>query len=72
MVNLTAESGIKAKGMFIFGSPEETMETIEETISFVKKLKISNFKNKAISGCQKVFQSRYSMCFDVFMQNGSP
>jgi len=39
-VVLTKEAGIQAIGYFMIGSPEETPETIQETIEFAKKLKL--------------------------------
>lgn len=37
-VNLTKEVGLKAKGFFMLGHPMETLETIEDTISFAVSL----------------------------------
>jgi len=41
IVNLTHSNGIRTKGLFILGSPEETLGTIDETIDFIKNLKLS-------------------------------
>jgi len=40
-VKWTAEAGIRTKGLFILGYPGETVETIEITKAFIRKLPIS-------------------------------
>lgn len=41
IVNRTYDSGIKTKGLFMLGSPRETLDTINETIQFIKSLRLS-------------------------------
>ncbi len=40
----TKEAGIMAKGYFIIGHPTETIESIEETIAFAKKIYLDDFQ----------------------------
>jgi radical SAM superfamily enzyme YgiQ (UPF0313 family) len=40
-INLTKKAGVSCQGFFIFGLPGETPETIEETIRFAQKSKLS-------------------------------
>jgi radical SAM superfamily enzyme YgiQ (UPF0313 family) len=40
-VKWTAEAGIRAKGLFILGYPGETIETIEVTKNFIRRLPIT-------------------------------
>lgn len=38
-VKITQKIGLVAAGSFVFGTPEESMETVRETLDFAKKLK---------------------------------
>ena len=40
-IDVTAEAGVGCQGFFIFGLPGETAATIEETIAFAKKSRLS-------------------------------
>lgn len=39
-VKLTKEIGIEVKGLFMVGTPKETKETLDETMNFIKELKL--------------------------------
>jgi radical SAM superfamily enzyme YgiQ (UPF0313 family) len=41
VVNMTYDAGIKTKGLFMLGAPEETMDTINETVEFIRTLRLS-------------------------------
>ena len=43
-INLTRKAGIRIRGFFIVGSPEETVEDIQKTIDFAKELPLDDFQ----------------------------
>jgi len=43
-LEMTHQIGIRTKGFFILGTPFETKKTIEETIVFLKKIKLDDFQ----------------------------
>lgn len=54
-IKLTEDAGIRSKGYFMVGFPNETKETIERTIDFALSLKLSDFQMTFLTpfpGCE--------------------
>lgn len=54
-VNRAKQAGLKVKGNFIFGFPQDTLETINETIEFARNIGIDYFQQNYLTpwpGCE--------------------